>query len=266
MSESLRAGLRACHCGVFALLVLLAPSAVAEETAPPESQPEVPVATAMPASNLQPAPASPIAAVTPPEPKPPWFTWRSAGIFVGGAVTALAAHESCHLLANWVTGNQPSFEPVSFLGFIPYFAIVPSIRCRNGDCHKRNGEHYWAGRPGLYTIVTAGLQCQHYEDEVILTRRPELRMDSAPFRKGMLAFNTLLSIGYVLANWTGVEPVDGDIAGIHRDGGAPRLLLSSMVLGIAVVDIARYYYPRARWLAWLNRVAKVSVTGIAFAM
>jgi len=46
----------------------------------------------------------------------------------------------------------------------------------------------------------------------------------------------------------------------------PRLLLSSMVLGIAVVDIARYYYPRARWLAWLNRVAKVSVTGIAFAM
>jgi hypothetical protein len=39
-----------------------------------------------------------------------------------------------------------------------------------------------------------------------------------------------------------------------------------MVLGIAVVDIARYYYPRARWLAWLNRVAKLSVTGIAFAM
>ena len=131
---------------------------------------------------------------------------------------------------------------------------------------KRDHEHYWAGRPGLYTIVSAGIQCQHYEDEVILSQRPGLRMDSAPFRKGMLAFNTLLSIGYVLANWTGAEPVDGDITGIHRDGGAPRLLLSSMVLGIAVVDIARYYYPRARWLAWLNRVAKLSVTGIAFAM
>jgi hypothetical protein len=268
MSESLRAGLRACHCGVFALLVLLARSAVAEEPAPPESHPDVPVAAATPASHVQLAPTDPgpNTAPTLPEPTPPWFTWRSAAIFAGGAATALATHESCHLIANWATGNQPSFEPVSFLGFIPYFAIVPSIHCRNGDCHKRNGEHYWAGRPGLYTIVTAGLQCQHYEDEVILTRRPELRMDSAPFRKGMLAFNTLLSIGYVLANWTGVEPVDGDIAGIHRDGGAPRLLLSSMVLGIAVVDIARYYYPRAPWLAWLNRVAKVSITGIAFAM
>ncbi|MGB8294707.1 MAG: hypothetical protein WCG85_04705 [Polyangia bacterium] len=266
MSESLQAGLRACHRGTLVLFVLLAPAAVAEEPASSESQPEVPVTAATPVSNLQLAPAGPNAAVTPPEPPPPWFTWRSAGIFVGGAVTALAAHESCHLVANWVTGNQPSFAPVTFLGFIPYFAIVPSIRCRNGDCTKRDGEHYWAGRPGLYTIVSAGIQCQHYEDEFILTRRPGLRMDSAPFRKGMLAFNTLLSIGYVLANWTGVEPVDGDIQGIHRDGGAPRLLLSSMILGIAAVDIARYYYPHARWLAWLNRVAKVSVTGIAFAM
>jgi hypothetical protein len=82
----------------------------------------------------------------------------------------------------------------------------------------------------------------------------------------MLAFNTLTSIGYVLANWTGVEPVDGDIRGIHRDGGAPRLLMSSVVLGIAAMDIARYYFPEARWLAWLSRVAKVSVTGVAFAM
>jgi outer membrane protein assembly factor BamD (BamD/ComL family) len=39
-----------------------------------------------------------------------------------------------------------------------------------------------------------------------------------------------------------------------------------MILGIAAVDIARYYYPHARWLAWINRVAKLSVTGIAFAM
>jgi hypothetical protein len=176
------------------------------------------------------------------------------------------AHESCHLLANLGTGNQPTLEPVSFLGFIPFVAIVPSIRCRGGDCRKRNREDYYAGRPGLYTIVSAGLQCQHYEDEVILTARPGLRMDRAPFRKGMLAFNTLTSIGYVIANWTGVEPVDGDVRGIHRDGGAPRILLSSLVLGIAVVDIARYYFPQARWLAWLNRTAKLGVTGVAFAM
>jgi hypothetical protein len=248
---------------------LLASTKLAQATPQPESQPETPppaAATSVPTP--PPAPLSPgqNTAATPPEPTPPWFTWRSAAIFAGGAVTALAAHESCHLLTNWATGNQPGFEPVTFIGFIPYFAIVPAIRCRGGVCRKHDGESFGAGRPGLYTIVSAGIQCQHYEDEVILTHRAGLRMDSAPFRKGMLAFNTLLSIGYVLANWTGVEPVDGDIRGIYRDGGAPRFLLSSMVLGIAAADIARYYYPRARWLAWLNRVAKVSVTGIAFAM
>jgi hypothetical protein len=169
-------------------------------------------------------------------------------------------------MANLATGNQPTFASVRFMGAIPYFAIVPSIKCKGGDCTKSDGEPYYAGRPGLYTIVSAGLQCQHYEDEVILSLRPGLRLDDAPFRKGMLAFNTLISIGYVLANWTGVEPVDGDIRGIHRDGGAPRVLLSTLVLGIAAADIARYYFPRARWLAWLNRVAKLSVTGVAFAI
>jgi hypothetical protein len=202
----------------------------------------------------------------PPHPTAPAFTWSSAAIFLGGAATALAAHETCHLAANLATGNQPTFAPVMFMDAIPYFAIVPSIRCKAGECKKRDGASYYAGRPGLYTIVSAGLQCQHYEDEVILSLRPGLRLDNAPFRKGMLAFNTLTSIGYVLANWTDVEPVDGDVRGIHRDGGAPRMLLSSMVLGIALIDITRYYYPEARWLAWLSRVAKVSVTGVAFAM
>ena len=262
-------------CGALAALVFLAPAlatraTVAQETLPPESLPGEPAPAATVPLALAPQPASlgpglP-ATATPTEPTAPPFTWRSAAIFAGGAFTALAAHETCHLVANLATGNRPTFEPVTFLGFIPYFAIVPSIRCRGGDCTKRDGEHYGAGRPGLYTIVSAGIQCQHYEDEVILTRRPGLRMDDAPFRKGMLALNTLLSIGYVLANWTGVEPTDGDIRGIHRDGGAPRLLLGSMIFGIAAVDIARYYYPHVRWLAWLNRVAKVSVTGIAFAM
>ena len=260
-----RHGLQVRHaCGALAGLVFLAPAlaarpTVAQEPSGPESQAVVqpPAVSAGPDLRA----ATPLL-----EPTPPPFTGRSAAIFAGGAVTALATHETCHLVANLALGNRPSFQPVTFLGFIPYFAIVPSIGCKGGDCKEHNGEHFWAGRPGLYTIVSAGIQCQHYEDEVILTRRPGLRMDDAPFRKGMLALNTLLSIGYVLANWTGVEPTDGDIRGIHRDGGAPRLLLGSMIFGIAAVDIARYFHPHARWLAWLNRVAKVSVTGIAFAM
>ena len=276
MREGLPAGLSARRtCDALVRLVFLAPvlaagPTVAQETLLPESHPgsPPPAATAPAALILNPQPTSPDlrAAATPPEPTPPPFTWRSAAIFAGGAVTALAAHETCHLLANLAMGNRPNFQSVTFMGFIPYFAIVPSIRCRGGDCKEHNGERFWPGRPGLYTIVSAGIQCQHYEDEIILTQRPGLRTDEAPFRKGMLAFNTLISIGYVLANWSGMEPTDGDIRGIYRDGGAPRFLLGGLVLGIAAVDIARYSHPHARWLAWLSRVAKVSMTGIAFAM
>jgi hypothetical protein len=240
---------------------LAAASTSADETPPPESgpPPAAPPPAKAPCPDLRAVPVPPAPAATP-------FSWGGAATFLGGAVTALAAHESCHLIANLAMGNRPGFEPVTFMGFIPYFAIVPSIRCRGGECTKSNGERFWPGRPGLYTIVSAGIQCQQYEDEAILSEWPGLRMDRAPFRKGVLTFNTLLSIGYVLANWTGVEPTDGDIRGIHRDGGAPRLLLSSIIIGIAAVDVARYYYPHARWLAWLNRAAKLSVTGIAFAM
>jgi hypothetical protein len=247
---------------VFLAAVLAAGPTVAEKTPLPESHPGDP-ARAEPAP---PAPLAPDPRAATAEPTPPRFTWRSTAISAGGAVTALAAHESCHIITNLALGNRPGFQSVTFAGFIPYFAITPSIHCRGENCFKSNGQSFAPGRPGLYTIVSAGIQCQQYEDEVILTRRPGLRMENAPFRKGMLAFNTLLSIGYVLTNWIGVEPTDGDIQGIHRDGGAPRLLLSSMIFGIAAVDIARYYYPRARWLAWLNRAAKLSVTGIAFAM
>ncbi len=270
MSENPPAELRGRRlCGALVAFVCLAPAlaagaTVAEEMPQSESRPAGPP----PAAAAPPTAPSPDlrSATAPPEPTPPAFAWRRTAIFAGGAVTALAAHESCHLAANLALGNRPRFEPVTFIGFIPYFAIVPSIRCRGGACKKRDGEAFSPGRPGLYTIVSAGLQCQHYEDEVILSQQPGLRMDQAPFRKGMLTFNTLLSIGYVLANWTGTEPTDGDIRGIHRDGGAPRLWLSSLVLGIAAADILRYYYPHARWLAWLNRIAKLSVTGIAFAM
>ena len=263
---------------LFVLIALFAATSpvTAQEALPREAHSSSPLPT-VPPESATPAlaaarPAQQTTApdiklnVTPPEPTPASFGWRSTAIFLGGAATALATHETCHLAANFATGNQPNFQPVTFLGFIPYFAIVPSIRCRGGECVKNNGEVYYAGRPGLYTIVSAGLQCQHYEDEIILSLRPDLRLSDAPFRKGMLAFNTLTSIGYVLANWTGAEPVDGDIRGIHRDGGAPRMLLSSLVLGIAAADIARYYFPRSRWLAWLSRAAKLSVTGVAFAM
>ena len=256
----------------LAAFVCLAPTlatgpTAAQETPLPASPPGglPPAGTARPASEQSASPEL-HAAVPPPVATPPPLPWRSAAIFASGAVTALAAHETCHLLANLAMGNWPGVQSVTFMGFIPYFAIVPSIRCRGGDCKKHDGEPFSPGRAGLYTIVSAGLQCQQYEDEVILTRRPGLRMDNAPFRKGMLAFNTLMSIGYVLANWAGLEPTDGDIRGIYRDGTAPRFLLSSMILGIAAVDIARYFHPGARWLAWLNRVAKLRVTGIAFGL
>jgi hypothetical protein len=233
------------------------------ETLGPSDPGAIKATAALPSAQVATPPPS---ILSTPVPGPPPFTWASGAVFLAGAGTAFVTHETCHLATNLGTGNTPSFEPVTFLGFIPFVAIVPSITCRNGQCYKHNGEPYYAGRPGLYTIVSAGLQCQHYEDEIILTARPDLRMLDAPFRKGMLTFNTLLSLGYVLANVAGVEPTDGDLKGMKRDGGAPRALAVSLVFSIAALDIARYYFPQSRWLTWLSRAAKVSVTGTAFAM
>ncbi len=190
----------------------------------------------------------------------------TVALFAGGAASAFLVHEGCHAAANFAFGNTPTIERVDFLGVIPFFAVSPNISCSGGTCTKADGTRFGAGRPGLYTIIMGGIQCQHVEDEIILSTEPALRDRDAPFRKGMLAFNTLTSIAYVAANWAGAEPPAGDLRGTYRDTGAPRHLTNALVLGAAALDIARYLFPENAWLPWASRVVKVGVTGITFTL
>ncbi len=187
-------------------------------------------------------------------------------LFTGGVASAFVLHEGCHAVANYALGNTPSIENVDFLGVVPFFAVSPEIACGPGGCTKRDGTSFGAGKPGLFTIVTAGIQCQHLEDEILLTTAPDLRRQDAAFRKGMLAFNTLTSIAYVAANWMGAEPPAGDLRGAYRDTGAPQHLTNVLVLGAAALDIARYVWPENEWLPWVSRAVKLGVTGITFTL
>lgn len=217
-----------------------------------------------PADLTVPAPA-PSPAETPAAEPGPRLTLASAAIFAAGVVTAFAVHETCHVAANYLYGNQPRLEPVKFLGFIPFFAITPGIGCGPSGCYKRDGSVFKGGVPGYYTIVSAGILAQQATDEAILIAEPRLRYADAPFLKGMLAFNTLTSIAYAIANWTSIEPPEGDLRTMTQLAPYPRGVLALLVFLAAGLDIARYFLPDVPVLPWVSRAAKLATTGLVFA-
>src|SRR5690348_14576241 len=85
------------------------------------------------------------------------------GKFLGGAATALVAHESGHLLLDGVLGAGIGIRKVS-AGPIPFFAIT----------------HHPVSPVREFAISSAGFWVQHASDELILARRPHLRTDRAP--------------------------------------------------------------------------------------
>jgi hypothetical protein len=194
---------------------------------------------------------------------------KDAALFLGGSLAAFGLHESGHLFANLAYGNAPHLEPVSFAGVIPFFSITADVTCRGDRCTypiAGGSAPFGGGRRGLFTILMAGFHAQHVSDELILSFNPALRYEDAPFRKGMLAFNTLTSIGYVAANWVGLEPEKGDLHGAYAMTGAPRHVVNSLLLGVALLDLARYAFPGVRWLAWPSRAAKLGLAGVTFTL
>lgn len=192
------------------------------------------------------------------------ITLAKTGFFAGGFVTAFVLHESGHLITDLSLGVHPHIAEVKFGGFIPFFAIDSGIGCSGGVC-TQNGEPFGAGQRGAAVIFSAGFQMQHLEDELILSLQPDLRNVDGPFRKGMFAFNTATSIGYVLADWIGVEPVSGDIASMNRVTRVPRAITTGGLMSIAVVDLLRFWYPESQLLPWTARALKVAFCGSVLA-
>lgn len=190
------------------------------------------------------------------------LSWQDVALFAGGAATGFLAHEAGHAALNLAQGNVPHLESVTFAGFLPFFAVSPDIQCGGEACFRRDGRRFGPGRRGLLLILLAGFDVQHATDEVLLTRDPDLRLLHAPFRTGLLAFNTLTSVAYAVANLADFEPPAGDLRAAIRDTSAPRAVTVGLLLGIAGLDAARWALPDAAWAAWASRAAKVVFLGL----
>ena len=167
---------------------------------------------------------------------------RIASFLAGGAL-GLGTHEAGHVVADLAFGEKPGLRKVDFHG-IPFFAITHSSGL------PRHQE---------FTISSAGFWVQHAENEWMLSRRPGLRHDRAPFVKGMVAFNVLASVAYAGAAFAKTGPEERDTRGMADSARLDERWIGALVLAPAVLDAWRYFHPDAKWAAWTSRGVKVGM-------
>jgi len=160
---------------------------------------------------------------------------------LAGAALGFGLHESGHLVLDAAFGASPGIKKVS-TGFIPFFAIT----------------HEPVSDVEEFAISSAGFWVQHTTSEILLSRRPDLRHEHAPVAKGLLAFNVLTSVMYAGAAFTGSGPPERDTRGMAVSATIPEPWVGASILAPAVLDAARYYRPRSRWLIWTSRASKVA--------
>jgi len=167
----------------------------------------------------------------------------SLGSFLAGGAIGLAAHESGHLLFDALFDANPGLKKVSFHG-IPFFAITHD-----------------SGLPPSqeFVIDSAGFWVQQLGNEIILTRRPNLRREQAPLLKGLVAFNVLASAAYAGAAFAETGPAERDTRGMAESIRWKEPAIGALILAPAVLDAIRYFYPEAKWAAWGSRGVKVGM-------
>ena len=172
-----------------------------------------------------------------------------AAKFLGGMATGFAAHESSHLIFDAGFGASPGIDRVSFAG-IPFFAIT-----------------HQSGLPAKqeFTISAAGLLTHNLTSEWLLTSRPDLHRQDAPFRKGWLAWNVVASTAYSVAAFARIGPYERDTRGMADSLGIPEPWIGGVVLAPAALDTWRYFHPEARWARWTSRIVKTSAIVLIFA-
>jgi hypothetical protein len=163
--------------------------------------------------------------------------------FLAGAATGLGAHEGAHVAADLAFGERPGIRKVDFHG-IPFFAITH----RTGLPARRE-----------FTISSAGFWMQHVTNEWLLSRRPTLRQDRAPFLKGLFAFNVLASVAYAGTAFAKTGPAERDTRGMAASARIDEGWIGGLVLAPAVLDGWRFHHPQARWAVWTSRAVKVGM-------
>ncbi len=140
---------------------------------------------------------------------------------------------------------DPGITRVNY-GGIPFFAIT----------------HEPVSRRREFVISSAGFWTQQAIDEWLLTSRPTLRRERAPFVKGILAFNVLASMAYSGAALTRTGPAERDTRGMAVSSGrrgVDERWVGALILTPAALDAYRYFHPHAKWAAWASRGVKVGM-------
>ena len=168
-------------------------------------------------------------------------TASGLGGFLAGAAVGLGAHESGHLLFDAIFDAHPGIKKVDFHG-LPFFAITHDT----GLSPRRE-----------FVIDSAGFWVQEATNEALLSRRPNLRRERAPFTKGVFAFNVGASIAYAGAAFARTGPVERDTRGMADALRWKEPYVGLLILIPAVLDLVRFYHPDQPWAAWGSRAAKI---------
>lgn len=171
-------------------------------------------------------------------------TVRKTVSLLAGAMTGLVVHESGHVMTGALFGAHPGTKPMHYAG-IPFFAIT----------------HEPVTRQKEFVISSAGFWMQHAGSEWLLSTRPNLRHESAPFLKGVLAFNIATSSMYAGAAIGTLGPPERDPLGMANalgKTGWPEPAVGALILAPALLDAYRYLKPDQKWAAWTSRGMKAA--------
>ena len=161
--------------------------------------------------------------------------------FLAGGVLALGMHEGGHLVFDVAFDASPTITHVQF-GPFPFFAIS-----HRGDLSPRRE----------FTVSSAGFWVQEGTSEWLLTMRPDVRHEHAPFAKGILAFSVLNSVGYAIVGAFKAGPHERDTRGMARSIRLDERAVAVIVVVPAILDGYRYFKPEAGWAVWTSRLVKV---------
>jgi hypothetical protein len=170
--------------------------------------------------------------------------WLLVAKFLAGGVAGLTVHESGHVVTGAIFRAHPGVKSINYAG-IPFFAVT----------------HETVSRRKEFVISSAGMWMQHAGSEVILSKRPNLRHESAPFLKGMLVFNTATSAVYATAAFGKLGPPERDTLGMAVSLGRHgwrEPAVGAFIVAPAVLDVYRYFRPDQKWAAWASRGSKAA--------
>ena len=210
--------------------VIITLTAVGLAFAPRVARAQTPVDPSMP----QPSPAA----------RPSRSALTRTVVFLGGAASGLGVHEAGHVIFGAAFGADPSVKPIHY-GPIPFFAI----------------DHNPVTRKQEFVISSAGLWLQQATSEWLLTARPDLRDQPAPFMKGYLAFHVATSVVYGIAAFAETGPLERDTRGMAASlgtDGVPEPVIGALVIAPGLLDAYRYRHPRTPWAVWASRGVKIT--------